>query len=144
MKMIASLLLLANFVAPSLQFFFGPNEPQASPRLFGFNNSDTSNTLTLNRTLLGNAAGIVLASTFFTAAILANLPEELRLENIRKKFRRNRNGSTHRADDEDIEENEAPACDCEAKCYDEYLRGYYDSYEAHFGQAEETGRVKRA
>ena len=129
--------------SPSHQFLFQPSEDGLSPRLFDLSTNDTNNLITLNRTQLGDAAGIVLASTFFTAAVIANLPEQLTLNNIRKAFRKK--GTNDRADGVDVEDDkDSNTCDCEETCYNEYLRGYYDSYEAHYGGTTTTAdRVKR-
>ena len=82
----------------------------------------------VNSTHLGNKAGLVLASTFLTAAVWTNLPQEFK-DNIFSTF--SSSNSQSRVDDQVVEliESSSPdsGCDCENYCYETYYRNYYSS-----------------
>ena len=84
--------------------------------------------IAVNSTSLGNKAGILLASTFLTAAVWTNLPQELK-DNIFSTFSSSSSAAQSRVDQEPSQ-SEQPAtyqCDCDAYCYDTYLNNYYSS-----------------
>ncbi len=82
--------------------------------------------ITLNRTHLGNSAGLILATTFLSAAVWTNLPQAVK-DNIFGTF-------SSRVDEDQVEyvdtphtTEATPTCDCEDYCYQTYFQHYYSS-----------------
>ena len=111
---------------------------------------------------LGNKAGVLLASTFFTAAVWTNLPQEVK-DNFFGLFSSSGGQQVSRLDadaaataliEEDVvartttrrpSQQQHHACDCESYCYETYFRDFYSSNVNGFDgdESESSGRRRR-